>query len=296
MASVIVKFPDNRTEKKDIISAYKEVSGTEYIIFNTHELDENQHKITGISYKTKDKKEYANIIEMEEWKKAKEILVNDLHDKKENFEYFIPETEILVTEDFMHKLALRETNYAKLEINYESFLSSQEKGMNEIPSNTSILNNSFEETVNLEMPTINPTPIMENTSQDIVSSPISASQTMEFPEVQNQIVDVPVISPTNEEQVVNEFAKKMPNNSQGSSSSVENTYIENIDSMIEQMKKISDEYIKQMEQMKTASIEEFKQIKELKKLAEETVKKAETVMANASNSYLEKEQVLSKVA
>lgn len=311
MISATVQYPDGRKDKKNVITAYKVVNGADYIAFDTGSLD-NGNKVVGVSYKPAGEERFQKIVDTEEWKKAKSILVDDLHDKKDAFVYAFPEGEQLVTEDFMHNLALRTENLDKLVANYEEFLKSKQVeetaeikplASQEIPAATIA---EFPQTIQ-EFSTITPNPIVEPIIKDIpsaiptpeiIQNPSVAFSGIEKPsiveETQNQIVNTPVIEPTPENNnLVNLPEQEVQNNN---SSSVENAYIENIDTLIKQMKKISDEYIKQMEHMKAVSLEEFKQIKELRKLAEDTVKRAESVMANSNNNYNEQEQILSKVA
>lgn len=310
MASTIIKFPDGRSEEKKVITAYKVANGVEYGVFDTERFDENNNKIVGVSYKPAGEERFQNIVDMEEWKKAKGILVDDLHDKKEAFEYKTLGEEALVTEDFMHNLALREENLSKLVANYEEHLKSMQTSVEEAPAinpfeTQEVVAPEVAEEPQPIIPPITPAPIVDTvapTPEMVQTAPVETN-IVEFPSVentnlvqeQNTIVDTPSIAPIIEENNVVDFPQQQE--VKNNASSVENAYIENINALIDQMKKITDEFIKQMEHMKNVSIEEFKQIKDLRQLAEDTVKKAENVMANANTNYQEEQQpVLTKVA
>lgn len=311
MAEKVVNFvrPDGSKEAKKIITAYKVANGVEYNVIDTEKFDENQNKIVGVSYKPEGEERFQNIVDMEEWKKAKGYLVDDLHDKKDVFEYRVPEEETLVTADFMHNLALREENLNKLVANFEEYLKSQQTTVEETSeinpfATQEIVSPEVAEEPQAIIPEITPTPIVDTVTPtpEMVQSAPMETNIVEFPSAentnlvqeQNTMVDTPSVAPIVEENKVVEFPQQqeVQNNS-----SVENAYIENINALIEQMKKITDEFIKQMEHMKNVSIEEFKQIKDLRQLAEDTVKRAESVMATANNNnYNEEQQVLTKVA
>ncbi len=317
MASTIIKFPDGRTEEKKLITAYKEVGGVEYEVFDTESFDENQNKIVGVSYKPVNEERFQKIVDIEEWKKAKGILVNDLHDQKESFEYMTPQEETLVTEDFMHNLALRKENLDKLIANYEEYVKSKQTTVEEIqeinpfatqeivePQVAEVAQETISEVqpapiveeVIPETPSVAPTPEVQTApiEENIVEAPIFQNvENTNMAQESSTIVDEPNVSSVVEDNNVVDFQPQIENNNP---SSVENTYIENINTLIDQMKKITDEYIKQMEHMKNVSIEEFKQIKELRQLAESTVQKAESVMASANNNVEEQQKVLTKVA
>ena len=309
MAEKVVNFvrPDGSKEAKKIITAYKVANGVEYNVIDTEKFDENQNKIVGVSYKPEGEERFQNIVDMEEWKKAKGYLVDDLHDKKDAFEYRVPEEETLVTADFMHNLALREENLNKLVANYEEYLKSRQTTVEETPeinpfATQEIVSPQVAEEPQAIIPEITPAPIVDTITPapEMVQSAPMENNMLEFPSAentnlvqeQNTIVDTPSVAPIVEENI------PQPQEVQNNASSVENAYIENINALIEQMRKITDEFIKQMEHMKNVSIEEFKQIKDLRQLAEDTVKKAESVMENANNNNYneEQQQVLTKVA
>lgn len=312
MAEKVVNFvrPDGSKEAKKIITAYKVANGVEYNVIDTEKFDENKNKIVGVSYKPEGEERFQNIVDMEEWKKAKGFLVDDLHDKKDAFEYRVPEEETLVTADFMHNLALREENLNKLVVNFEEYLKSQQTIVKETPEINpfvaqEIVSPQVAEEPQAIIPEITPAPIIDivTPAPEMVQSAPMENNMLEFPSAentnlvqeQNTIVDTPNVAPIVEENKVAEFPQQQE--VQNNVSSVENAYIENINALIEQMKKITDEFIKQMEHMKNVSIEEFKQIKDLRQLAEDTVKRAESVMATANNNnYNEEQQVLAKVA
>lgn len=315
MASTIIKFPDGRTEVKNIKTAYHEVNGTDYIVFETGKMD-NGNEVVGVSYKVNGEERYQKIVDIEEWKKAKGILVKDLHDQQENFEYTILKEETLVTEDYAKDLALRAENLTKLTANYEEFLKSKQVSQPEAtidPFSTNEMVSPIISEVNEEIApavSIAPMPEMTKVEENIVSAPIMETPIMDSPSIQEvSKVTEPMPSPILDTQIPNENISIFPtvssveqaNNNENSnttlsSSAVENSYIENMNALIEQMKKLTANYIKEMENLKIISIETFKQIQELKKLAETTVKNAETVMANAKNNVYEQEPVLSKVA
>lgn len=313
----VVNFvlPDGKIVTNKVITAYKVAGGEEYNIIDTEKFDENNNKIVGVSYKPNGEERFQNIVDMEEWKKAKGLLVDDLHDKKDTFEYRIPQEETLVTEDFMHNLALREENLNKLVANFEEYLKSKETTVEKAPeinpfAAQEIVSPQVAEEPQPIIPEISPAPIVDIAPEapsiapapEMVQSAPIENNIVEFPSVentgfvqeQNTIADTPSVAPIVEENnVVNMPQQEVQNDA----SSVESAYIENINALIEQMKTITNEFIKQMEHMKNVSIEEFKQIKELRQLAEDTVKKAENVMATANNNYNEEPQpVLAKVA
>lgn len=313
MAEKVVNFvrPDGSKEAKKIITAYKVANGVEYNVIDTEKFDENQNKIVGVSYKPEGEERFQNIVDMEEWKKAKGYLVDDLHDKKDVFEYRVPEEETLVTADFMHNLALREENLNKLVANFEEYLKSQQTIVEETPEINpfvaqEIVSPEVAEEPQAIIPEITPAPIEDTITPapEMVQSAPMETNIVEFPSAentnfvqeQNTIVDTPSAAPIVEENKVIDFPQQQE--VQNNASSVENAYIENINALIEQMKKITDEFIKQMEHMKNVSIEEFKQIKDLRQLAEDTVKRAESVMAESNNNTYneEQQQVLTKVA
>lgn len=312
MAEKVVNFvrPDGSKEAKKIITAYKVANGVEYNVIDTEKFDENQNKIVGVSYKPEGEERFQNIVDMEEWKKAKGYLVDDLHDKKDAFEYRVPEEETLVTADFMHNLALREENLNKLVANFEEYLKSQQTTVEETPkinpfATQEVVSPQVAEEPQAIIPEITPAPIVDTivpTQEMLQSAPIennmfefSSAENTNLIQEQNTIVDTPNVAPIVEENKVVEFPQQQEVQS---NSSVENAYIENINALIEQMKKVTDEFIKQMEHMKNVSIEEFKQIKDLRQLAEDTVKRAESVMAESNNNNYneEQQQVLTKVA
>ena len=124
----IIKFPDGRTEEKKCVSMYHVSNGTDYVVFET-DKKANENQIVGVSYKPQDSTLFSSPVNTDTdkaWDAAKKVLVDDIHDRKEEFTYVKPAEEILATENFMHELALREANYKKLEENYQGFLKAEE--------------------------------------------------------------------------------------------------------------------------------------------------------------------------
>lgn len=121
MASATIKFPDGRTESKNIITAF-EKNDTNVITFDTDKVD-NGHKVVGVSYSVDGM--YQNVVDMEKWKEVKGYLVEGLHDRITNEEYRVVSPEILVTEDPYRELALRDENYDNLVANYNKFLATK---------------------------------------------------------------------------------------------------------------------------------------------------------------------------
>lgn len=312
MASTIIKFPDGRTEEKTVITAYKVANGEDIMLTDSGRYDENDNKIIEVSHKLENEEMFSNIVNIEDWKRAKGYIMKDVRNQKDDFEYMTPEEITQVTEDFAHNLAIKSDTLKTIVTNFEEYLKSKETTVEKAPEINpfvaqEIVSPQVVEEPQPIIPEISPAPIVDTITTEapsiapapemVQSAPIENNM-VEFPSVentgfvqeQNTTLDTPVV----EENKVVDFPQPEVQND---ASSVESAYIENINALIEQMKKITDEFIKQMEHMKNVSIEEFKQIKELRQLAEDTVKKAENVMATANNNYNEEPQpILAKVA
>ncbi len=220
---VIIKFPDGRTEEKNCISMYRDVNGTDYIVLETDKM-ENENRIVGVSHKPQNETLFScpvNSSTDKAWDATKKVLVDDIHDKKDDFVYIKPTEEIMVTENFVHELALRDANYQKLAGNYQAFLKAEE----EKQAQTAI--NPFEqqplpdvqqpETPVLEQPQPleGATPVVEQAPVSEIPSPIQPEtpnmENIPGPEVVAPIENAPVeMTPVGTPEINNSVVEQQP--------------------------------------------------------------------------------------
>lgn len=208
--------PDGNVDEREVITAYKIASGSEYFVVDTTRKDDVGNTIVGVSYKPVNEERFQKIVDIEEWKKAKGILVSDLHNERDTFEYREVPEENLVTEDYVHDLALRTENLANLSANYEEFLKKKQEKAEEKTASAPEINpfaTEVAEVNNSEITEIKEAPVVSTVVEDIPSviptpevsqTPVMDTQIVDFPGVQNtiieeqpqvSIVDTPSISP-----------------------------------------------------------------------------------------------------
>lgn len=319
MASTIIKFPDERTEQKNIITAYHEVNGTDYIVFKTDKMD-NGNEVVGVSYKPVNEDRYQKIVNMEDWKKAKGILVDDIHGKQDNFIYKVIDNETLVTEDYIHDLALRDANKGALEAHYQEFLNKQQSVTEEPtveapqeevapvvapnPEPTPVVAEApvtpevtpvAPETVAPSIEPIAPTPIIENNSnitpfpglenitpvgtEEPVVAPVDIAPVQ--PEIQVAPSTPEVITPV--EQPVSE-----------TKSIVTESYVSKANGLIEEFKAVADKFAKNMEELANEMGRELEEAHHINELSRQTFDNAQQIVNNTNNNELTRD--LSKVA
>ena len=295
---VIVKFPDNRTEEKNIVTMYHEVNGTDYIVVET-DKKENENKIVGISFRPQNAELYTSPALGKDWDAAKKVLVDDIHDRKDNFSYVIPQGEILVTENYMHELALRDANYQKLETNYQEYKKAEEAKQAQstiIPFEQQMAPEvvptvevaaSEEVAPIVEIPSaptdenIIPFPSMQTTP--IVDAPVMASPSI--PPVETPIMDIPQEEAKTE---ITQGEKPAP-------SIVSKSYIETANDLITQVREVTEKYIKNMEEMKDEIGRQLDEARKINELAKQTYDNAQQIMNNG-NSVSDLTRDLTKAA
>lgn len=248
MASVIVNFPSGSKVEKQIKTAYRTANGLDYIVLNTDKKD-NENEVFGVTYRTSKGERFEKIVNMEEWKKAKLLMMADLRDQKDTFTYFVPEKEIQVTEDFMKEIALREENSRKIGDNYEAFyeefLKAQQSKANE-PTEQMVAETPF------VTESATPSPVIEE------------SKTVEFPNIQNTSVEPPQMQNENEipkvpiQESVNEIQQEpiinstivpdptpviQENNNNSEISAVTKYYVDTMNALTSQLNEITEKYI-----------------------------------------------------
>lgn len=211
----IKKFvrPDGTVDERDVITAYKVASGLEYFVVDTTRKDEVGNTIVGVSYKPVNEERFQKIVDMEEWKKAKGLLVKDLHNEKDGFEHMEAQEENLVTEDYVHDLALRAENLANLTASYEEFLKKKQEKEQENTVGAPEINPFATPEVAEVKPEIAEAPVTNTIVEDIPSivptpevaqAPVMDTQIVDFPGVQNNIIEeqpqasIPSIAPVEE--------------------------------------------------------------------------------------------------
>lgn len=299
MASTIFKFPSGSEINTEIVTAYHTANGVDYIVSKTGRSDDNNHEIVGVSYKPMEEDRYQKIVNIEAWKEAKGLLVNDINDQKENFQYMIPEAETLVTEDYIHELALRGENKEKLEANYKEFLQTQqmkkEENQNIVPfpsQETIIPTASVQETV----PTIQPAPIHE------IQNSIEAQPT--------PVVNAPIIEdnmsfasmPSSEVKEVSTINPQESVQNTSDNSSVVKYYGDAINALNAQLKDVTnkykgilDNYENTIKEIGEKTISMLKDGNVYKKYTEENFEKSQQILA-AQNTENDVERDLTKVA
>lgn len=175
-SATVIKFPDGRTESKNILSSF-ERNATNVVLFETDKVD-NGHKVVEVSYLEDGM--YRNVIDSNKWSEVKQDLVDILHDRIQNEEYRIVPSEILVTEDPYRQLALRDENYEKIATSYANYVNTMVNDTvvkEEVPveSPTEELTSQIDEMVNAvdmnEQVNIN----LNEPVQEIVAAPVNAS-------------------------------------------------------------------------------------------------------------------------
>lgn len=239
--NIVVNYvhPDGKKEEKKVITAYKTSDGVEYIASDTKRADESGNKIVGVSYKPVNSDRYEKIVNMEDWKKAKGIMVDDLKDKKDTFEYMIPQEEILVTEDYDHEIALREANADKLVVNFQEYVK-QHKTVEAAPEINPFVTQEIV------------APQVAETQQKVVNETTVAPEIEVTPVETPQIISEPSIAVTGEnitsfpngvtQTVVQPEQKITQVKTTPESSNVMQYYIDTINSLISEISEINAKY------------------------------------------------------
>lgn len=181
-----IKFPDGRTESKNVITCF-EKNGVSVLVFETDKVD-NGHKVVGISYQVDGM--YQNVIDINKWKEIKGFLVEILHDQMTNENYRVVPDEVLVTEDYIHPLGLRDENLEKIISSYEAFKSTREVASSVQESLDSTISEVSNEPVAPAPLVAEATPIVESApvmealveevkSPEVVSEPVAQEPKME---------------------------------------------------------------------------------------------------------------------
>lgn len=179
-SATIVKFPDGRTETKNILTSF-EKNGTNVIAFETDKVD-NGHKVVGVSYLSDGM--YQNIVDQNKWNEVKGYLVDILHDRMNNEEYRLVPEEVLVTADPYHPLGLRDENLDKIVSSYDAFKATKEQTTS---VEESLVEAPVEEVVPTENVTIENETTIEPETISIMDAPVVES-------VENTEVSTPEIS------------------------------------------------------------------------------------------------------
>lgn len=130
-SATIMKFPDGRTESKNILTSFDK-NGTNVIVFETDKVD-NGHKVVGVSYLSDGM--YQNIVDPTKWNEVKGYLVDILHDRMALEDYRLVPEEIMVTVDPYHPLGLRDENLDKMVASYEAFKATKEVSIEQVQEN-----------------------------------------------------------------------------------------------------------------------------------------------------------------
>ena len=322
----IIKFPDGRTEEKKCVSMYHVSNGTDYVVFET-DKKANENQIVGVSYKPQDSTLFSSPVNTDTdkaWDAAKKVLVDDIHDRKEEFTYVKPAEEILATE-----------NYKKLEENYQGFLKAEEAKQTVVsPFEQPVPAPEATQVSEAPMPDIassttipEPVPVAEvapvfpadapsvETPKDIstelanekavkdniinfpgvekVNTPLDVnSQSIEpQPIIENATPqDIPAVEPA---PVVAE-APSVVEPSEQEPSIVSQSYIETANQLINQVREVTDKYIKNMEEMKDEIGRQLEEARKINGLAKQTFDNAQAMMNTQDPNSIKRD--LTKVA
>lgn len=245
MASVIVKFPSGSEVEKQIKTAYRTANGTDCIMFKYPDKKDNENEVFGVTYKTPNSERFEKIVNMEDWKKAKERFVKDLNKQMDDFTYYIPEKEILVTEDFMHDIALRAENSDKLGDHYEEFLKAEQLKEVNIQQGTPIQENvatvkNIIETPIIEESKVVSFPNIQNTNIEPQMQAVKEVSTAPVQENMETFQKEPVISPT----IVPEPIPVVQQTNQAPEiSAVTKYYVDTMNSLTNQLNEVTEKYI-----------------------------------------------------
>lgn len=325
----IVNFPSGKKVETNIITAYKVENGMDVLVTETNNID-NGNKVVGVSYKPANEERFTKIVDMEDWKKVKGILVDDIHDRKDNFVYQAVAKEINATEEFVRDLALRDENFKKLVENYAAYLKSlepkEEKAADIVPFPTGEVEPTVKEEeqpeipavsiapeINVEAPALEPTPIIESVVPEVPQMNSEyANNIMEFPSAANTIieeqpqetiVDTPVINEapiTDNTNIVNfpcmdaQTKVEEPAKEEGKSV-VEDSYLNTANEIIAQMRELTNKYLQTMEEMAAKMHGNFKESQEYRKLSMQTYDNAQQILAS-QNQNLEETNNLTRAA
>lgn len=219
-SATIIKFPDGRTETRNIITSF-EKNGKSFIVFGTDKVD-NGHKVVGVS--SLEDGMYQNIIDIEKWKEAKGYLVDILHDRMTHDDYRLVPEEVSVTVDPYHPLGLRDENLDKIMVSYETFVAAKNVvpvennletiSMNEevIPENQPEVTQVIEEPVQMEQVPEEKVEMVQNVEPEmIISEPVVSEDTMSIMDVpveeQPVVQEAPIIEEApQEEKILDPFA------------------------------------------------------------------------------------------
>lgn len=189
MAKIIeINFPSGQ-KSAQLITAYQRTGtdGAAVVAINTEKVD-NGNTVVGVSCKKAGENTFQNIIDMEEWKKAKKDLVTLLKGKEqeEGLTYLNIDAPIQMTEDGQHEIALRKDNLETLMGNYEKAFH-QVSEIQEV-QNVSVVPESAQISVNPEIASITD-----------ASSVAPASIQPEINPFESVIQPMPEVSPLNEQ-------------------------------------------------------------------------------------------------
>lgn len=325
----IVNFPSGKKIETNIITAYKVDNGMDVLVTETENID-NGNKVVGVSYKPANEERFTKIVDMEDWKKVKGILVDDIHDRKDNFVYQAVAKEINATEEFVRDLALRDENFKKLVENYAAYLKSlepkEEKVADIVPFPTGEAEPAVKEEnqpeipavsiapeLTAEAPAMEPTSIIESVVPEVPQmNSEDANNIMEFPSVANTIVeeqpqeiivDTPVI---NEAPIVDNTnivnfpsmdaqTKVEETPKEEGKSVVEDSYLNTANEIIAQMRELTNKYLQTMEEMAAKMHGNFKESQEYRKLSMQTYDNAQQILASR-NQNVEETNSLTRAA
>ena len=328
---VIVKFPDGRQEEKNCVSMYHVVNGTDYIVFET-DKKENENKIVGVSYKPQNASLFTNPINTDTdkaWDATKKVLVDDIHDRKDEFVYVKPSEEILVTENFMHELALREANYKKLEENYQGFLKAEEEKQSvanpfeqPIPEPEAIqaseapMPEAAPSTIPEPVPVAEISPVFPADAPSIDTPKEGSTELANEKAVKDNIINFPGVEKVNTPLDVNsqniepqpstknekvqdtpavettgvvEEAPSALESIEQKPSIVSQSYMETANQLINQVREVTDKYIKNMEEMKDEIGRQLEEARKINDLAKQTFDNAQKIMSSQNQESIKRD-------